>query len=40
LSTHGEDEYIVVANSVTPQLSRKSVRKPGSVYGVNNRIRD
>ena len=37
---HGEDEYMVVANSVAPQLSVKSTKKAGNVYGVNRRMRD
>jgi hypothetical protein len=28
-STHGEDEYIVVAKRVTPQLRRKSTKMAG-----------
>jgi hypothetical protein len=31
---------MVVAKSVTPQLSRKSTRKAGMLYGVNRRMRD
>ena len=31
---------MVVANNVAPQLSRKSMKTAGSVYGVNKRMRD
>jgi hypothetical protein len=35
LKSHGEDEYTVVATSVMPQLSRRSMKKALAVYGVN-----
>ena len=33
--SHGEDEYTVVATSVMPQLSSRSMKKALAVYGVN-----
>lgn len=39
-NTHDDEEYMVVANSVAPQLSKKSIRKAEGVHGVNIRMRD